>query len=42
MVLQFNCINDIYFNVRVPLIEELRKLYLIMAERSVLRFMLDN
>jgi branched-chain amino acid aminotransferase len=42
MVLQFNCIGDIYFNVRVPLIEELRKLYLIMAEGSILRFMLDN
>jgi branched-chain amino acid aminotransferase len=42
MVLQFNCISDIYFNVRVPLIEELRKLYLIMAEGSILRFMMDT
>jgi branched-chain amino acid aminotransferase len=42
MVLHFNCIGDIYFNVRVPLIEELRKLYLIMAEGSILRFMMDN
>ncbi len=42
MVLHFNCIGDIYFNVRVPLIEELRKLYLIMAEGSILRFMMGN
>jgi branched-chain amino acid aminotransferase len=42
MVLQFNCIGDIYFNVRIHLIEELRKLYLIMAEGSVLRFMMDT
>jgi branched-chain amino acid aminotransferase len=42
MVLQFNCIGDIYFNVRVPLIEELRKLYLLKAEGSILRFMMDD
>jgi branched-chain amino acid aminotransferase len=42
MVLHFNCIGDINFNVRAPLIEELRKLYLIIAEGSILRFMLDN
>jgi branched-chain amino acid aminotransferase len=42
MVLQFNCIGDIYFNVRVPLIEELRKLYLLKAEDSILRFMMDT
>ena len=42
MVLHFNCIGDIYFNVRVPFIEELRKLYLIMAEGSILRFMMGN
>jgi branched-chain amino acid aminotransferase len=42
MVLQFNCVGDIYFNVRIPLIEELRKLYLIMAEGSILRFMMDT
>ncbi|MBP1665906.1 MAG: branched-chain amino acid aminotransferase [Bacteroidetes bacterium] len=42
MVLQFNCIGDIYFNVRVPLIEELRKLYLLKAEGSILRFMMDT
>jgi len=42
MVLQFNCIGDIYFNVRIPLMEELRKLYLIMAEGSILRFMMDT
>ncbi len=42
MVLQFNSISDIYFNVRIPLIEQLRKLYLIMAEGSILRFMMDT
>jgi branched-chain amino acid aminotransferase len=42
MVLQFNCIGGIYFNIRIPLIEELRKLYLIMAEGSILRFMMDT
>ena len=42
MVLQFNCIGNIYFNVRVPLIEELRKLYLLKAEGSILRFMMDT
>ncbi|MDP4222113.1 MAG: aminotransferase class IV [Bacteroidota bacterium] len=38
MVLQFYCIGDIYFNVRMPLIENLRKLYLIKAEESIKRF----
>ncbi len=39
MVLQFNCIGNIYFNVRMPLIENLRKLYIVKAEESIKRFL---
>jgi len=35
MVLPFNCIGDKYFNVRIPLVERLRKLYLEKAEASI-------
>lgn len=38
MVLPFSSIDDIYFNVKVPLIENLRKLYLLKAEASIVRF----
>ena len=38
MVLQFYCIGDIYFNVRIPLIENLRMLYIEKAEESIRRF----
>lgn len=39
MVLQFYCIGDIYFNVRMTLIETLRKLYIVKAEESIKRFL---
>lgn len=42
MVLQFYCIGDIYFNVRMELIENLRKLYREKAEESIKRFMSDK
>ena len=42
MVLQFYCIDDIYFNVRIPLIENLRKLYIGQAEESTRRFMANT
>jgi branched-chain amino acid aminotransferase len=35
MVLPFNCIGDKYFNVRIPLIERLRNLYLEKVEASI-------
>jgi hypothetical protein len=35
MVLPFNRIGDKYFNVRIPLVERLRKLYLEKAEASI-------
>lgn len=38
MVLQFYSIGDIYFNVRIPLIESLRRMYIEKAEESVKRF----
>lgn len=38
MVLQFYCIGDIYFNVRIALIDNLRRLYLEKAEESIQRF----
>lgn len=37
-VLQFCCINDIYFNVRIPFIERLRELYLIKVDESLKMF----
>ncbi len=42
MVLQFYCIGDIYFNVRVPLIGRLRELYVEKAEESIARFIAEN
>lgn len=39
MVLQFYCIGDIYFNVRIALIENLRSLYFEKAEESIKWFM---
>jgi len=35
MVLPFNCIDDKFFNVKFPLIERLRNLYLKKAEASI-------
>jgi branched-chain amino acid aminotransferase len=40
-VLPFYCIDDIFFNVRIPLIERLRKLYLQKAEASLKLFMTE-
>lgn len=37
-VLPFSCIDDKTFNVRVPLIQELRSLYKIKAEESIMPF----
>jgi branched-chain amino acid aminotransferase len=42
MVLQFYCVGDICFNVRMALIENLRKLYIEKAEESIMRFMADK
>jgi branched-chain amino acid aminotransferase len=42
MVLQFYCIGDIYFNVRIALIENLRRLYFEKAEESIKWFMADK
>lgn len=42
MVLQFYCIGDIYFNVRIPLIENLRMLYIKKTEESIRRFIADK
>jgi branched-chain amino acid aminotransferase len=42
MVLQFFCIGDVYFNVRVPLIQNLRSLYIEKAEESIKSFMVIN
>jgi branched-chain amino acid aminotransferase len=38
MVLPFNCIGDKRFNVKLPLMEKLRKLYMIKAEESIRLF----
>lgn len=38
MLLQFYCIGDIYFNVRIALIDNLRRLYIEKAEESIKRF----
>jgi branched-chain amino acid aminotransferase len=38
MVLPFNSIGDKFFSVGLPLIERLRKLYLLKAESSIMRF----
>jgi branched-chain amino acid aminotransferase len=42
VVLPFCCIDDKYFNVRVPLIETLRKLYIERAGKSVADFRSDG
>jgi branched-chain amino acid aminotransferase len=42
MVLQFYCIDDVGFNLRVPLIQNLRKLYIEKAEESIKRFAENN
>jgi branched-chain amino acid aminotransferase len=42
MVLPFCCIDDKAFKVRIPLIEKLRKLYLIKAEESMQRFRFEK
>jgi branched-chain amino acid aminotransferase len=42
MVLQFYCIGNIYFNVRIALIENLRRLYFEKAEESIKWFMADK
>ena len=42
MVLQFYCIGSIYFNVRIALIENLRKLYFEKAEESIKWFAADK
>ena len=38
MVLPFYCVDDKFFNVRLPLIERLRKLYILKAEESIRLF----
>ena len=38
MVLPFNCINDQLFDVKHPLIERLRRLYMLKAEESIILF----
>jgi branched-chain amino acid aminotransferase len=38
MVLPFSCIDDKYFNVRIPLIGKLRGLYILKAEESIKKF----
>ncbi len=38
MVLPFYCINDKLFNVRLPLMEKLRKLYMLKVKESILLF----
>jgi branched-chain amino acid aminotransferase len=38
IVLPFYCIDDKFFNVKHPLMERLRKLYLVKAEESTLHF----
>jgi len=42
MVLQFYCIGDIYFNIRIALIENLRRLYFEKAEESIKWFTADK
>jgi branched-chain amino acid aminotransferase len=38
MVLPFYCIDNKFFNVRIPLIKRLRELYILKAEESILHF----
>ena len=42
MVLQFFCIGDVCFNVRVPLIQNLRRFYIEKAEESIKSFTANN
>ena len=42
MVLQFSCIGDTFFNVRMPIIELLREKYLLKAEESIRRFAMES
>jgi len=42
MVLPFSCVGDIFFNVRVPLIQNLRRLYIEKAEESIVSFAANN
>jgi len=42
MVLPFCCVGDIFFNVRVPLIQNLRRLYIEKAEESIVSFAANN
>jgi branched-chain amino acid aminotransferase len=41
VVLPFYCIDEISFNVRLPLMEKLRQLYMVRAEESMCRFRTD-
>jgi branched-chain amino acid aminotransferase len=41
MVLPFNCIGDTIFNVKLPLMEELRRLYILKVEESIRLFRPD-
>ncbi len=38
LVLPFNCIDDKHFNIRIPVIETLRRLYIQKAEESIKSF----
>lgn len=42
MVLPFYCIGNVTFNVRIPLISQLRILYLEKAEESIRKFLSNN
>jgi branched-chain amino acid aminotransferase len=42
MVLQFYCIGNVYFNVRIQLIEQLRRLYMEKMDESIRRFTMIN
>jgi branched-chain amino acid aminotransferase len=42
MVLPFNYVDNKPFKVRIPLIEKLRKLYIIKAEESIMQFRSDS
>lgn len=42
MVLPYCCINDVYFNVKHPLMEKLRKLYMEKVEKSIRVFGVES
>jgi len=42
MVLQFCSIDEKYFNVKIPLIERLRELYIERSEESIARFITET